>query len=74
MGNLKVLFGGRVRQLRIERNITQEKLAEAMDVSVRYISDIENGVTWPRADKIEKIAQVFEVKYRDLFNFPEEVL
>jgi transcriptional regulator with XRE-family HTH domain len=44
-------------------------LAEAMDVSARYISDIENGITWPRADKVEKLRQIFDVKYRDLFDF-----
>lgn len=38
-------FGGNVRRLRNERNITQEKLAELADLNIRTIQKIEAGET-----------------------------
>ncbi len=36
-------IGARVKNFRKERNLTQEKLAELIDVSVPYMSNIETG-------------------------------
>lgn len=72
MEDLRVLLGRRIKQLRLERNITQEMLAEYINVSSRYLISIEHGEKWPRHDKIEKLAEVFNVTYRDLFDFPDK--
>jgi tetratricopeptide (TPR) repeat protein/transcriptional regulator with XRE-family HTH domain len=37
-------FGGLLRQLRIEGNLTQEELAEAATLSPRSVSDLERGI------------------------------
>ena len=39
-----VKFGERVKQLRLSAGMTQEQLAELIDVSPQYISDLERGV------------------------------
>lgn len=36
-------LGSRIRKLRQDRNITQEQLAEMVDISVNFMSLIENG-------------------------------
>lgn len=36
-------IGKIVRRLRLEKNMTQEQLAEGIDISVTYVSMIENG-------------------------------
>lgn len=36
-------IGKRIRYLRIEKKLTQEKIAEKADISVNYVSQIENG-------------------------------
>lgn len=41
------LFGRRLRELRKERDLTQEALAEAADLSGNYISDLELGLKVP---------------------------
>ena len=41
---LNVAIGMRLRQARDFAGYTQEKLAELVDVSVQYISDLERGV------------------------------
>ena len=38
-------FGGNVRRLRNEQDITQEKLAELADLNIRTIQKIEAGQT-----------------------------
>ena len=38
-------IGQRIKQVRRDRGMTQERLAEALSVSVGYISQIERGVT-----------------------------
>lgn len=40
---MKLEIGETVRKLRIKNNMTQEQLAEAVDVCVTYISKIENN-------------------------------
>lgn len=41
---LNIQIGERIKLSREERGITQEQLAEAIDVSPQYISDLERGV------------------------------
>lgn len=36
-------IGSRVKQARLERHMTQQQLAEAADISVSFLSNIENG-------------------------------
>ena len=39
------LIGSRIKSERIRQKITQEKLAESLDVSVGYVSQLERGIT-----------------------------
>ena len=43
-------YGSRIRSLRKKRGLTQEQLAEKMNVSTPYIAKIENGKTHPSID------------------------
>lgn len=39
------LIGSRIKQARNKKGITQEALAEALDVSIGYVSQVERGIT-----------------------------
>ena len=50
-------FGGLLRQLRTEAELTQEELAEAAGLSPRSVSDLERGITsTARRDTAELLA------------------
>lgn len=70
---LKQKFADNLRKLRKSRNLTQEKLAELVDVDFRYISFIENARNFPSAELIEKLAKALEVDYSTMFTFEEDI-
>ena len=66
--SLKVRFGTQVRRHRLQKGLTQEQLAEALDVSIETVSHIERGVHGPRFSLIESIMDVLKVDVVDLFD------
>ena len=72
MANLKTLFGKNLRKIRRSKDLTQEKLAEILGVSVEFVSNMERGVNAPSFETIEKIAEAFDLPFSELFTFEEE--
>ncbi len=72
MSNLRILFGKRLRKIRRHNDLTQERLAEMLGVSVEFVSNMERGVNAPSFETIEKIAQAFDLPVNELFTFEEE--
>jgi len=54
-------FGERVREQRRQRGMTQEALAEALDLSVAYVSLIERGGRNPPYTTVVAIARALGV-------------
>jgi transcriptional regulator with XRE-family HTH domain len=67
--NIRVLFGNRVRQLRLEQGISQEELAFNSNLHRTYISDIERAERNVSLANIYKIAKALGVTPKDLFDF-----
>lgn len=65
-------IGIKIKELRISKGMTQEKLAEETDLSTRTIQRIENGDVDPRANSLQVIARALEVEY-DYFKEAEEI-
>ena len=70
-GQLRSSFGRRVRALRRERGLSQEKLAEGVGVHMTYISGIERGERNPSLVNIGRIAEALGLRISDLFPTPE---
>lgn len=62
------LFGKRIKELREKNNLTQEKLAEILELDYQTISRIETGYYFTSYDNLEKFATAFNVEIRDLFS------
>lgn len=54
-------FGENLQKLRKEKNISQENLAEALQVSRQTIGKWENGTTYPEAECLIQISDFFGV-------------
>ena len=55
------LIGDKIRLLRTNKNISQEKLAEMSDITREAINRIENGLKIPKTDTILAIANALDV-------------
>jgi transcriptional regulator with XRE-family HTH domain len=62
-----VLFGKQVRTLRIERGLSQEKLAELCTVHRNYIGRVERAKTSVKLESIMKLAAGLDVRPERLF-------
>jgi transcriptional regulator with XRE-family HTH domain len=54
---VNIIFGMKVRQARLEEGLTLSEFAAQCDLSPSYVTEIEKGRKYPRADKIMKIAE-----------------
>ena len=67
--NIKRLLGKRLEEIRKKRQITQEQLAEMVNLDTSSISHIENGKYYPNAENLDKILNVLNVKPSEIFLF-----
>ena len=56
----------KIMQLRVLRDISQEQLAEALDVSRQSVSKWEMGQALPQIDKVLKLSEIFGVSTDEL--------
>lgn len=63
-----------VKALRTKLGWSQAELAERASLSVSYIGDIEAGVKWPAAVKVEALAKAFKLRPYQLFLDPQDTL
>jgi len=68
MEDVKIKFGQRVRELRLSRGYSQEKLAELSELDRTYIPGIESGKRNVSLVVIEKIAKAFKITISELLN------
>ncbi|HIS82618.1 TPA: helix-turn-helix transcriptional regulator [Candidatus Scatenecus faecavium] len=66
------LFGKRIKELRKQRNLTQEELSEKLGVFQKQIGNIETGTTFTTMANLAKLAEVFDVDIKDLFEFDHQ--
>jgi len=72
--NLKEVLGKNIRYYRYEAKYSQQTLAELLNISVTYMSDIECGKSNVSLDLIEKIAHLFEIPFTKLFESNDKEL
>ena len=65
--NIKQELGAKIKRIRKKRGLTQEQLAELIDISSRNLSNIEIGANFPKADTLEKLLNALKVTTEELF-------
>jgi transcriptional regulator with XRE-family HTH domain len=71
MPSLRETFGTRLRSIRKSRDLSQERFAEMLGISVDFLSLIERGVNAPSFETLEKIAKRLRMPVSALFDIPE---
>ena len=61
-------FKDNLKKLRKDNNLSQEELAEKLNVTRQSVSKWESGVAYPEMDKVIQICKMFNVNIDDLLN------
>ena len=69
----KKLLGKRIREIRKKNNISQETLAETVNVEPATISNIENGKNYPSLMNLENIAKALNTSFIEIFDFAHKM-
>jgi transcriptional regulator with XRE-family HTH domain len=64
--NEGAIFGERLRELRVARNLTQTELAERCGSNRQFIGDLERGVKVPSLTMVLRLAEALECRVYDL--------
>ena len=70
---LRRILSVNIKRYRHYRRLSQEKLAEKLDISIPFLSDIENGKKWVSPRTLVKMADALTVEAYELLR-PEQLL
>ena len=65
----KELLGKRIKELRKQRDITQEFLAEKLKIEPRQLSKLETGKHYPSFETILGLLETFNITFEELISF-----
>ena len=69
---MKMTIGANIKRLRIAKNITQEQLSVAMNVTCAAVSKWERGETYPDITLLQPLAYFFGVTLDELMGYNQE--
>ena len=64
--SISISFGRIIKNLREERGISQEILADRADLNRSYVGEVERGTAMPSLSTITKLARALNVSAADL--------
>ena len=64
--NIKLIFGLKLRQLRLDKGLSLNELSQKSGLSISYINEIEKGKKYPKSDKIIALATAIDEDYDSL--------
>lgn len=65
-------LGSRIRELRLESGLSQEKLSFECDLDRTYIGSVERGERNIAAINLKRISKALNISISELFNFDNE--
>ena len=63
---VKIIFGLKIRQLRLDKKMSLSEVAEKSNFSISYLNEIEKGKKYPKTDKIMALSETFGIEYDSL--------
>jgi transcriptional regulator with XRE-family HTH domain len=71
--DLRVILSRNIKKFRGYRKLSQAEFAEKIDISIPFLSDIENGKKWVSPVTLAKIADAFNIEAYELLK-PETII
>ena len=71
--DLRAILSQNIKKLRNYRKLSQAELAEKIDISIPFLSDIENGKKWISPVTLAKMADAFNIEAYELLK-PETII
>ncbi|MDR0877133.1 MAG: helix-turn-helix domain-containing protein [Treponema sp.] len=65
--DIKNALGRNIKFFRAHRHLSQADLAEKADISITFLSNIERGLKFPKAETLSCLAEGLEVEVYELF-------
>ncbi len=65
--NIKHKLGRNIKVERIRKYLSQEQFAEMLDMSVSYVSKLEQGLTSPTAIVLFKMSKILDIPMEEFF-------
>jgi transcriptional regulator with XRE-family HTH domain len=69
---IKAIFGANLKHYRKRKCLSQEQLAELVDITPKHLSTIETGTTFVSAELLERITATLHVSASALFYTAKE--
>ena len=66
--DIKQKFGNRIKELRKQKGLSQEKLANMAEIDRTYLPTIEKGERNVSIEVVERLAKALDVKVKELFD------
>lgn len=63
-----MFIGEKIRELRIRNQLSQESIAQLLDVSRQSVSKWEKGLSKPSTDNLLRLSEIFSVSVEDLID------
>lgn len=67
VGELDSYIGGCIRACRVERNVSQARLAELLGISFQQVQKYERGTNRISAARLFELARAFEVSIKEFY-------
>ena len=71
---MRAELGNKIKQLRLQKGVTQETLAKTLHISCQTVSKWENGTSMPDILLLPEIAVYFGCTIDDLFDLSEQAV
>ncbi|MBR6721845.1 helix-turn-helix transcriptional regulator [bacterium] len=65
--DFKYIIGRNIKAERLRKDFTQEVFAEMIDMSLSYVSKVEQGLTSPTAIVLYKMSKVLAIPMEEFF-------
>lgn len=64
----RIVFGNNLKKYRKDSKMSQDQLAEKLEITPKHLSSLETGKTFVSAELLEKISSTLVISYSELFS------